>query len=573
MSSLFALSGYMANLKSLIAKFKRPTPKEVAEGPKSASADKPDNSWWGILGGAKNPDDDVTAAEYREMIKRDPIIRAALNHRARARIAKGWSIVPGTGPRAEKIADEARAMLGSLEGNIPGLIAAMEDASVVGHAVIEKVPCIVEGGEYRGHVWFKKFAPRWAENFDYVTDDAGELIELHQNKYQGKSARKFTIDGEGDADGKISDFLLYRIGGERGNCYGESDLRAIRNAYLAKDFALRQLLMYVERFAGGALVIKIPATEVEKNLATAKQMVTDHRGSPGVVVPNDWEVDILYPQGGGQTQYIDAVNRCNAEILAGLGIPQTILSGTGDAGAGGSLALSQTHMETFQLGQDQRGRAEEDAFDEQILLQFAVWNYPNVAEDELPHFEFKEAREDDKELRARLFKEAMALGLELSRAQVRQVLDVDPPLVEEGEEEDESDVLKMSAARELFKWHADTGTVRVGQIWESLGYDTGDLPDPDMFLGEWQEKHGPLPMGRSTNPSGTDAPDATFSEVPACDHHVCTQYEEKLDVGKIEQGIEALVAAGTKADADQAAKLLEAVQAAASDILDAEGGE
>ena len=44
-------------------------------------------------------------------------------------------------------------------------------------------------------------------------------------------------------------------------------------------------------------------------------------------------------------------------------------------------------------------------------------------------------------------------------------------------------------------------------------------------------------------------------------------------MGKIEQGIEALVAAGTKADADQAAKLLEAVQAAASDILDAEGGE
>jgi phage gp29-like protein len=508
----------MAILQDLLRLIKRPTPADVDEGPKSLTALKPDQQWSAILGYDVNPDD-LDSTDYRDMVRRDPIVRASMDLRIRARIAKGWSIEPGEGPRAQQIADENQAALESIEGTIPDLIRDMQDAEVIGHAVIEKVPLFVESGEYAGHVHYRKFAARWGEEFDYQLDEHGRLVVLYQNRSQGDRERRFTVDGGPTPDGKaahgmISDFILYSVNGSRGNPYGESDLRPVYLAYIAKDHIQRMLNFYIERLAGGAILYKIPRQFWDRDKAAAETAVTDHRGSPGMVFPDDHEVTLAYPQGGGQTQYIDAINRYNAEILSGLGIPQTILSGTGDSGSGGSLALSETHMETFQLGQDQRGRSMEDTIDEQVLLPMTVWNSPNVQADELSHFKFAEAREDDQEVQAKIYEIAHRF-VDLSRTQVQSVLGLDEPA-------DEDDTIEPNKAG-----------------------GGGEVP-PQLEPFQAAEK-----------------PDR-FADAMA----TATEFEKKLNLAAMEDGIEAIVEAGVGMGADQAAKLVEAVQVTVKEVVE-----
>lgn len=514
----------MALWQDIMARLRRqgPPAKPGGDGPdtKTTGSVEPNSaSWQSILGYDYNPDD-TKPEDYREMVERDPVVAAALNIRKVMRIAKGYRIEPGEGPRAENIAEEVRQALKNIEGTMLGLVTDLMDARVVGAAVIEKVPYVVEGGEYRGHYWFRKFAARWAEEFDYTLDEGGNLIAVYQHRNQGgKQEKVFTWDGKPDSrgkepDGRIDDLILFRVGGERGNRYGRSALRPVLKAYRAKDHIQRMFNVYLERFAGGAIKYKLPESMWAKWIEKAKDLVRGHRGSPGVVIPAEHELDLVFPPTGGQGQYIDAINRYNAEILIGLGVPQTIMSGTGDSGSGGSLALSQTHMEALHLGLDHDGRMIEDTINEQVIAHIVAWNYGDVPYAEMPRFRFNEARDDDLTLRAEIFKAAQALGLALSRDQVRSTLGVDAPV----DAEDDGDVLE------------------------------------------------PRPQ-----PSGGFPEQLQMAEHPAYPPPPRTAFEEKLDLGGMEKGLEDLVEAAVNADTRQAAKLLEEVQRITEEVTGSNG--
>lgn len=409
---------------------------------KKAAAPKPDtrpslipagttpDAYWSIGLEQYNPDAVVKANGlkiYREMRRRDPVISLGLDYLETARLSRPAVIEPGEGPRGEEIADFCRHVLANIEGTDRALCHDLMDALPMGYAVIEMVPEVIEDGEYAGKWGFARFAAKWQESIDLVVDEFGELTGL---KYKGNVNGQYGAVIEGE---DLARFIVFVPNRQKGNWYGESVLRPLYRIYTIKDHLTRYLAVHMEKFGSGVLVQKTTALPGDRDtILTALQA---SHGSMCHVVGSDEELIVNYPPPGVGDGLVSAIEYCNAEMLKGLSIPQTLFAGTGSSGEGGSNALGKAHERTFGENVDKIGRALEDCIDENILWRLAEWNFPNVQPDEVPHYRFAPYAPEDGMAALERLKTAKEMGVEILVDEVYDAAGAERPAEDTPEED------------------------------------------------------------------------------------------------------------------------------------------
>jgi phage gp29-like protein len=525
-------------------------PEEKKRTRKKAAAPKPDtrpaimpsgttpDSYWSIGLEQYNPDAVVKANGlkiYREMVRRDPVIALGLQYLETARLAKGWSIDAGEGERAEEIAEFARYVLANIEGTERDLLHDLLDALPMGYAVVEKVPEVYEDGPYAGKWGYQRFASKWQESIDLVVDEYGDLVGL---KYKGQLNGKYGAVIEGD---DLARFVVFVPNRAKGNWYGESVLRPIYRVYTIKDHLSRYLAVHMEKFGSG--VYELGTSALAGDRSTILDGLKAMHGSSCIVHGIDENFVIHYPPPGVGDGLVSAIEYCNSEMLRGLSIPQTLFAGTGSGGAGGSLALSETHERTFGETVDRVGRSLEDCMDEQVLRPLVEWNWPSVQVEEMPHFRFEPYQAEDGMAALERLEKAKGLGASLMIDAVYEAAGAERP----PEDAPEEDVIggKSASAPEIGE------PMEPGKIPPQLAPFVGKRP-----VGQGPEDGTGFPFGEGRT---------TFEEAV----REVNEFERKVNFGEIRAKTDGMIAAYL----DEATKLANEIRQTAVEVVDEKLGK
>lgn len=384
----------------------------------ATAAESPDRFWSKGME-IYNPDDldgHDSIRKYRRMEKREVIIRAGLRELEKARIAQGSKLVEGEGPRAAEMFDYTSYVLENIQGTERDLIRELMEALWAGFSLIEKVPFHYKFGPHQGKVGYKKFSAKWQENFILGIDEFGNLTHIKQDTARGG---RVTFEGA-----KLKRFIVYTPNRRKGNWYGDSILRPLYRPYVIKDHCTRYMARGLEKHGSGSLVFTgSPDGQTYDQAALnakAAQLNKTHGSNAFALAPGE-DLEFVFPPGDVADGLVKAIQFLNTEMMIGLSLPQTLWSGTGSDGSGGSLALAVEQRRNFSETIDRIGVGIEDVINEQVITAMLDWNWNDVLAAERPKWKFNPWLEEDAKAGLERLEKAAAFGVPISMAQIREV--------------------------------------------------------------------------------------------------------------------------------------------------------
>ena len=336
---------------------------------------------------------------YREMAH-DEQIKAALLAKQYAVLSAGYSIqlpqLPEDAKKAEIDAAEEhkefiefnfQEMKGSIEAKLRGIM----DALVAGFSVSEKVFHLIDYGKFEGKWGIKDIRTRPPEDFEFHTDDSGELLK----------------DGvwQFDTPMPAHKFVIYSHQAQYGNLYGQSDLRAAYAPWWSKTNMMKLMAVSLERYAEPI------AVATYKGLLTASQrddidaFLKNLQSRSGILIPETVMIDFKAPPPRAAEAFIPALEFYNQQMRIAILMPGLIgLSGEQQIG---SFARAVKEFDVFLWIIGQLRKDLEIVLNEQVVKPLIDLNY-EVDHGMYPKFEFNEITEEAKYKQFELF--LMGLG-------------------------------------------------------------------------------------------------------------------------------------------------------------------
>lgn len=240
--------------------------------------------------------------------------------------------------------------------------------------------------------------------------------------------------------------------------------------WLLQHYALKDWASYSELYGAPTRVGKFPATASSQQISALADALNALGVNSYAAIPDGFSLEVVGDTAtrGGPDVYqklIDYCDRAKSKLILG----QTLTTEGSDRGSG-SYALGQVHNSVrLDIRQADAGLLGE-TLTRDLLRPFVLWNFgPQAA---VPQFDFDVEPPADvvqvetgREKRAKVFAAGLALGLPLSRAQIREELALREP-------ESEEDTLERAAA----KPEPDPGSVS--------GDDPDDEPPSDDEDGD-----------------------------------------------------------------------------------------
>lgn len=286
---------------------------------------------------------------------------------------------------------------------------------------------------------------------NYFTDqvDGKDRWLLNSIKYKPFSSFEF----EQDVYGNIKSLIQYQDSGRKNlnpdkfiihvnkpefnPVYGESDLRAAYRPYWEKDIILKLWSIYLERMAGGALVVKPgqgAAAMSNGERVNLERTLTNLTQSPSIKLPQGWEADII--TSNSTDAFERAIISKDKQIAKSLLVPN--LLGFSEQGSTGSFAQAETQFEVFMNVVNSESEALADTLNEQLFRELAWWNF---GVKEFPRIEFDKYTETQKKSIAASWFEAIKSNAVKSDSNdentVRSLLGFDLKDLEEMDDEDQ----------------------------------------------------------------------------------------------------------------------------------------
>lgn len=207
---------------------------------------------------------------------------------------------------------------------------------------------------------------------------------LHQD-VRGTVKKFEQVTAEGNLD-VLPKSIVHMINDPRfQNPYGNSDLRAAYNAYVAKTEIVKFLAIFLEKAASpvpvGRFDKNAPQAAVDKLFEILKRFQT----KTAIVIPKDIEVEFLEAKNTGEA-YVKAIHLFNMFIGRSLFIPD-LVGFTGGETGGGAYALGKEQMNLFFMHIYRRRAALENIINKEFVRPQVQYNFgliPNY-----PKFKFK----------------------------------------------------------------------------------------------------------------------------------------------------------------------------------------
>jgi len=240
----------------------------------------------------ENPDD-LGPETYIEMQKNDGEVQAIVRLFSLPIQSTPFHILPSPGDKGERDFIEnvftSPPYLGGMTTPLSFIIADMTRAVFEGFRLYEKVARIIEDGEYKGKVGWRKLAPRDARTIDLKADENGGFKGAHQETTFGSRAISVDLPPE--------KCMLFTFQKEKHWLYGESILKTAFYHYDKKHRLYYIAHKKAEIEAMGLKILKINQTLTSTQKTEAEKVVDTIGINSRVTLPPGVELEI--ERGGG----------------------------------------------------------------------------------------------------------------------------------------------------------------------------------------------------------------------------------------------------------------------------------
>lgn len=262
---------------------------------------------------------------------------------------------------------------GSFEDALTYILRSMKHGFSVSEKIYDQV--LIDGLTYYACV---ELRPKPPFSFYFITDQYGTLQRFGQN--YGGALR--------DLD--IRKFIHHVNEPSEDQWFGRSELRAAYRSYYSKDVLIKMQNLWMERLAGGFIVVEPETTAPVISPADRTALVSalgDIKTISGLLLPPGYKAKNVSATTG--TEFKDTVAYHDLAIAKALLVPN--LLGLSNNGGTGAYAQSQTQLEAFFWTINSDTHRLEAVVNEQWFYEVCELNF---GDGEYPCFSFKPASEE-----------------------------------------------------------------------------------------------------------------------------------------------------------------------------------
>jgi phage gp29-like protein len=288
----------------------------------------------------------------------------------------------------------------------------------------------VDGGFLRDRLDLLDAVPFGVSTLEVVWDDLAGFLVPHRLLHRPPRQFKFTWDNglrlvssAGDTTGVAvpeRKFLVFTPYTRYENPYGIPALRRVYFYSVFKRTGYRFWSVFLDKFGSPTLVAKHPKSATDPELAKLYTIINAYQQETGVIIPEDFAIEMMEAKRSGGASYNDFIDSCNREVSKGI-LGQNLTTEV----SGGSYAAANVHMLIRGDILENDARLEMAAWDR--LIRWAV--DLNFAEPKLyPHFIIRTDAAADTRTRLEVYRQMASLKYPLSRKQINEDLHLHAPL-------------------------------------------------------------------------------------------------------------------------------------------------
>ena len=250
--------------------------------------------------------------------------------------------------------------------------------------------------EWEGRkVWsIKSIKPKYFDSFELQRDAFGNLNKI------------FQIHNGSRQEYDLNQFIYHINFPEYEPVYGVSDLRAAYKAYWQKSVVEKFWAVYMERMAGGAVIVRPGenAVALEPNERNdLKNVLRNLSNSPGIITPKGYDLEMIFPN--STTAFENYISQKDRQIARALLMPS--LSGLTEQQNQGSQALATVQEQFFFAILANQAEQLAETLNEQLFSDLVFWNFGTR---DFPRFKFDPFTEQQKQDLASSWREAVKDG-------------------------------------------------------------------------------------------------------------------------------------------------------------------
>ncbi len=374
-----------------------------------------------------NPDELLSAKGYDlyERMMGDAMVRAAINTKRFALLAKPWQVVPAVGgdgkssEMQQAVRDFVEAALRGIQG-VDGMtrdfrqaLFQIMSAFYRGYSVAEMVWRLEERGKYAGKYMLASLKSKPPKQTGFEVDD---FLNVQAITSWTPLTGLVTIPR-----GKC---VVYVYNPHDELPYGDSDLRAVYKHWWSKDAIIKFWNLSLQKYGMPMLFAQSASSLGEGGAQKVLNLLTTVQQDSSAVFPRDVTPQLLQANNGSADAFSAAVDWHNQQIAQGI-LLQTLTSGEGRRS--GSLSLGQVHYNVLLYVLENAKADIEAVVNGQIVRPLVEFNFGS-AEEVCPRFTLGSVNERDLLQTAQAYDVLLTHGVVDSKEQaVREMFDL-PPL-------------------------------------------------------------------------------------------------------------------------------------------------
>ena len=335
------------------------------------------------LGPRYNPDQLAgrNGLKIYDKMRLDEQVKAVMNFKRDAITARGWTFKYEDYSSLSDTERQKRIriftdIVNGMRGSFIDAMNVMATGRDYGFSMSEKIYSDITIDK-QTYVGISEIRGRDPSSFEFYTDEFGTLLRVDQVV----PGRRITID--------LTRMIYYVHSPEFDRFFGRSDLREAYRAWFIKQRVGELWALYLERMAGGFVVINPkdtgdPAPEGTAAAQSIHNVLANLHSASGIKMPPGYDVEVISP--ASTDAYEKAMVFWDLAIAKALLVPN--LLGISHTGQTGAFSQSQTQLEAFFWTLNADSERLEACINEQLIKDLGDQNF---GDGDYPYFAFKPA--------------------------------------------------------------------------------------------------------------------------------------------------------------------------------------
>ena len=374
-----------------------------------------------------NPDDLLSSkgGDLYERMMSDAMVRAAINTKRYALLAKPWQVLPKLERGAASPTPAAMAARDFAEESLREIHGKNRMTRDFRQILFEMMSAFYRGFSITELVWRVEAKGRWAGKYRWAAMKAKppKQIGFEVDDYLNVQGITSWTPLTGLVRVPREKVALYIHQAKDELPYGDSDLRSIYKHWWSKDVLTQFWNLSLEKYGSPSIWVQSPPATSESKRQEILTALEGIKQAAGVVFPHDVEPKLLQTTPASADAFLTAVDWHNQQIAQGI-LLQTLTSGEGRRV--GSLALGKVHFDVLLYVLENSKADVEAAVNTQMIRPLIDYNFDNP-EEVRPRFALGSVDEKNLPQLAQAYDILLKHGVVSGKEQaVRELFDLPP---------------------------------------------------------------------------------------------------------------------------------------------------